>query len=174
MGMTGTMIAHCAKPGRGLAEGLCRGIDPASAARFPRGAEGVIRTNHPVFIMGHLALYPRRALQLAGLEAADIEVPAHYDDLFAAGKECRDAGSGAEYPPLEEVARCFFAGMDRAIERMPAAEDEVLARENPIEGFRSRAPTIGDAANFLLNNHTMFHLGQLSAWRRCLGLPSVM
>ena len=49
----------------------------------------------------------------------------------------------------------------------------ILAQENPIEGFRSRAPTIGDAANFLMNSHAMFHLGQLSAWRRAMGLASI-
>jgi hypothetical protein len=35
-------------------------------------------------------------------------------------------------------------------------------------------PTIGAVANFLLSAHHMMHLGQVSAWRRAVGLGSVL
>jgi hypothetical protein len=35
-------------------------------------------------------------------------------------------------------------------------------------------PFVGLAINFMLNNHNMMHVGQVSAWRRAMGLPSVM
>lgn len=173
MGQLGTTIAHCAKPALGLGASLCSDIDPSTAARFPPGEAGVIRTNHPVFIFGHLALYPRRALELCGLDASGIDVPERYDELFAAGKECIEATDGS-HPSLDDVLGCWKASTEAAIARLPEADDAILAQENPIEGFRSRAPTIGDAANFLMNSHAMFHLGQLSAWRRAMGLASVM
>jgi hypothetical protein len=33
-------------------------------------------------------------------------------------------------------------------------------------------PCIGAAFNFLLSGHVMVHMGQVSAWRRCMGLPA--
>jgi hypothetical protein len=43
----------------------------------------------------------------------------------------------------------------------------------PDESRRERFPTVGAATNFLLNDHLMFHAGQVSAWRRAVGLGSV-
>jgi hypothetical protein len=36
---------------------------------------------------------------------------------------------------------------------------------------REMFPTLGAVVAFYLGGHVMNHLGQLSAWRRCLGLP---
>ena len=33
-------------------------------------------------------------------------------------------------------------------------------------------PLLGGRVLFMCNNHLMMHLGQISAWRRCMGLPA--
>ena len=33
-------------------------------------------------------------------------------------------------------------------------------------------PTVGAAINFYLTGHVMMHAGQISAWRRCMGMPA--
>jgi len=53
--------------------------------------------------------------------------------------------------------------------------DEVFAEPNPLEGrIAEFLPTIGIMVNFMANSHHMMHLGQLSAWRRAIGLGPVM
>ena len=42
----------------------------------------------------------------------------------------------------------------------------------PNQEFRQIMPTIGDGLGYLLVAHEANHLGQLSAWRRAMGMPS--
>jgi hypothetical protein len=39
--------------------------------------------------------------------------------------------------------------------------------------FKDELPTVADLATFLLTGHMGVHLGQLSAWRRMIGLPAM-
>ena len=51
--------------------------------------------------------------------------------------------------------------------------DETFDRPNPAEGrMRELFPTIGSVQTFYCGGHMMMHLGQLSAWRRMLGLSA--
>jgi hypothetical protein len=50
---------------------------------------------------------------------------------------------------------------------------EALARPAP-ERMRSRFPTVANVLLGLMTSHFASHLGQLSAWRRAVGLPSVL
>ena len=53
----------------------------------------------------------------------------------------------------------------------PSVSTDVFARENPVEGrFREILPTVGGVVLFMLNNHVMMHAGQVSHWRRAMGL----
>lgn len=158
----------------GYAEVLLKGIDPATAARFPRFGSTVITTNHPVFVYGHLAIYPKRMLELVGKDPSAVTAPESYTQLFAAGVECVDDVDGKVYPKLDEVAANFFAWSNIAMESLAGVGDDVLARENPNEKSRASFPTVGGVVFFLLNNHPMMHMGQVSAWRRCVGLPAAM
>lgn len=158
----------------GYAEILLKGIDPATAARFPRFGSTVISTNHPVFVFGHLAIYPRRMLELVGKDPSQVTPPDAYVTLFAAGVECIDDADGKTYPGIGEVAGNFFRWSKIAMESMADVGDDVLAGENPNEKSRGSFPTVGGVLLFLTNNHPMMHLGQVSAWRRCYGLPAAM
>lgn len=171
-------VAIAARRTLGYAEKLLVGIEESKAASFPRfatsPAETVIRTNHPVFVYGHLALYPARMLEMAGLDASSIAAPESWATLFAAGVECEDDRAGTKYPRLGEVTRSFMTWQTAAIDRLSVVPQEVLEREMPVERMRASFPTVGAALVFLLNNHVMMHLGQVSAWRRCMGLPPAM
>ena len=47
-----------------------------------------------------------------------------------------------------------------------------LLPPNPTAGrARELFPTIGAVVAFYLAGHVLNHLGQLSTWRRCIGLP---
>jgi hypothetical protein len=49
----------------------------------------------------------------------------------------------------------------------------LLATEFPNPEYRAFFPTIGDAAFYLMAFHEGWHLGQLSTWRRAIGLGGV-
>jgi hypothetical protein len=158
-----------------LAEQMLKGVTPQIFARKPSFDGKVIEPNHAAFHYGHLALYPNKWLELVGLDGAAAAAPAGFADLFAAGKECKDDPSGTIYPPMPEITEAFFRTYKAALEILPGVDDARLRQPNPREGrMRDAFPTLGGMLMFYINNHTLLHLGQLSTWRRCFGLGSVM
>lgn len=174
MGRIGQLIAPGARLGQQVMERLLVGVTPQTAGRFARPGGVVIQSNHPAFILGHLALYPQRILQQLGQPVAPAAaVPAGYDALFKAGVECRDDVEGTIYPSLDELQTRFFEGYRSALAAVEAAPDEAFEVPNPAEGrLRELFPQLGAAINFYFIGHVAMHLGQLSAWRRAMGLPT--
>ena len=108
-----------------------------------------------------------------GAPADRVTPPANWEELFKAGVECRDDVDGALYPPLEQLKQVFFESYRSAIAAVAAATDAQLVAANPADGrMRELFPTLGGMINFYLAGHTQSHLGQLSAWRRAMGLPA--
>ncbi len=152
------------------AQAVCNGIE---ADRFGRKPDGV-DCNTPAWCMGHLSTYPDRVLELIG--RSDLaKSDERYQALFKDGTASPDDPDGSHYPAKDEIMARFIERTEAAIEALGATDDEALSRQNPVEGrFREMCPTVGAAAGFLLGGHTMMHLGQISTWRRCMGLGSAM
>lgn len=169
----GTVIADCAKRTLAYAERLIKGIEPHMFARKPTWGLGgrEIDCNHAAFVLGHLSLYPPRIIAMLGGKPR-VGVPAEYQDLFKAGVPCRDDADGSVYPPMNALCELYFSGMREAIDAVAQAKDADLAKPMPEERMREFLPTVGHGCLFLLNNHPMVHLGQLSTWRRAMGLPA--
>lgn len=176
MGVLGDLIARVSAPTNRMAELLLKDITPAQFARKPVGAGGkAIDTNHPAFVYGHLATYPARMLEVCGLDQKLAPVPAGFDDLFAAGKECRDDPEGRIYPPMGAITSAMLTGYRTAVAEVAKLPDERLSVPNPREGrMREMFPTLEGMLVFYVASHPMMHLGQVSAWRRCMGLGSAM
>jgi hypothetical protein len=178
MGQYLDMMLAGAKRSRLYSEKLLVGVKPEQAARKPHfetgGAPLMVDTNHPTFVFGHLALYPARIMKFAGLDNTAFAVPAGWEDLFKAGVPCHDDPEGKIYPKLDVVTAQFFKGTDAMIATLEKTDDNILLVPTPDEKMRERFPLAGAAITFMLNNHVMLHLGQISAWRRCFGLPSAM
>ncbi|MDX2130629.1 MAG: DinB family protein [Planctomycetota bacterium] len=163
-----------AQRARDYTDRLVQGIRPEQAARKPVGREGVIDTNHPVFVFGHLSLYGARVLTLVGKDPAPAATPETWEALFKAGAPCHDDPSGAIYPAFGEIVTRYFEITDAMHAGVRDTPDDVLLRENPNEAQRARFALVGHLVNFLINSHVMMHAGQVSAWRRCMGLASAM
>lgn len=175
MGQIGEMLTATTVRVMGLAEGLLKGVEPAVFASQPTQDGRVVDTNHGAFVYGHLALYPAKILQMLGQDPGPAACSERYAELFAAGVHCKHDPDNAEHPPMAEIVERFKAGSAAAIEAVRGADDAVFAR--PIEGndrYREVFGTVGNATGFLLHDHVMFHLGQMSAWRRMMGLGSAM
>lgn len=126
--------------------------------------------NSAAFNIGHLSIYGDRICSALG--RTDLVTPMPYSaDLFKNGAPCLD--QPGLYPSKDVLVSTFFERQRRAIEAYAGASDAVLSAENPAEGrFREMFPTVGAAVSFLLNGHVQSHLGQISAWRRVMGLGS--
>lgn len=174
MGAFSDTLCDLTKFSCGYADLLLKGIDPKIAARKPRFGATIVDTNHPIFVFGHLAIYPARVFAVTGADSKSVDVPTTWTDLFKAGVACQDDPEGTIYPSLEAVASQFMKGYKAVAEHLRSVPDSVLATPNPNEQQRGRFPTIGTILSFYTLGHVMMHLGQVSAWRRCYGLPSAM
>lgn len=173
MGFFAETIAATGKRPRGYAERALAGIPSEKFARKPVVGGVTIETNHPAFVYGHLALYPARVFALLGQDAGAAGTPPAWTDLFKAGAPCRDDPQGTIYPKMAEITSAFMRNYDAALAAVAKADDAVFARPLPDENYRQHFPTIGIAALVFLNNHVAMHMGQVSAWRRCMGLGPV-
>jgi hypothetical protein len=126
--------------------------------------------NSAAFNIGHLSIYGDRICAMLGRN--DLVKPMPYSaDLFKNGAPCLD--QPGLYPAKDVLVSTFFERQRLAISAFTSAPESALAAENPAEGrFKEMFPTIGSAASFLLVGHAQMHLGQISAWRRVMGLGS--
>ena len=176
-GNTARLILTMSQRTAGLADALAQGIDPKLAASMPSIDGKVVNCNHPTFVIGHLAIYPQKIMKALGAAPGDAAVPAKYDELFEAGVECQHDPDNTIYPAFEEVMDHFKRAHKAVHDHIATLDDESLNAAITGEGNERAAEFFGttDAmALFMLHDHYMFHLGQLSTWRRCFGLGSAM
>ncbi len=177
MGQHASAIAAPARRTRSYAERLLVGVTPAIAARkpvFTKGGDTVtIDANHPAFVFGHLSLYPSKILGLVGRAdlAAQAAAPADWEEKLKNGAPCLDDPSGTIYPAFDTITAHYFRATDLMLDAVEAMDDAILLSPTAHEGYAKIFPVTGPALIFMLNNHTMMHLGQVSTWRRCMGLP---
>ena len=125
--------------------------------------------NHPAWVLGHLAAIADLGLQLLGKPLA---LSAEWHELFDPGSI--PSPERSLYPSKTELVATYEAAHDRLVDAITAGTDpDRLARPNPISDLRRVLPTLGDLLAHILTTHESTHLGQLSAWRRQLGLPLV-
>lgn len=159
------MIVPAVTLAHGYYRNMLDGVTPETFARMPEG----VCTNHPAFILGHLALYSGKVLEGLGIEGAAI-VTEEQATIFSMDAECQDDPDGTIYPPMAEVVDLFDRVMTMAIEKMPEVSSELLDSAPEGEPFGGLVKTMAAMANFILVAHPMMHAGQFSTWRRCMGL----
>ena len=178
MGHIGQIIQAGATRALSLSEALAKDIDAKTFARKPNLDGRCIDCSHPAFNFGHLAIYPKMVLTLCGADDAaikEVTAPEAWETMFTHGSECHDDPDGSIYPGKDELVEAFLSWNRKAIEIIAELPDETFAKPNPAGGtFTEMLPTLGIMANFMFVGHSMFHLGQVSTWRRTMGLGSAM
>ncbi len=165
----GNVMADSLELSVGYAERLLKDVTPATFARFASPGGMPIESNHPAFVYGHLSLYGPRILTQLGLSGADA--PAEFDAVFSKDAKCVDDPAGSVYPAMATVTESFFGGYKAAVAALRAASDDAFQKPNPMEGrMATLFPTLGSLQTFYCGGHIMMHLGQISAWRRMMGL----
>jgi len=168
-------IVNSAKRMRGYAEKAVVGITDEIAAHKPEWGRGNgrIDCNHAAFVFGHLALYPLRLMDVIGIKHT-IKLPNAYEGLFKAGAPCHHDEHGTIYPRLSAIMPLFYAGHDALFAAAAKLSDADLAKPITDEKMKAHFPNVGEALTFMLCSHTAIHIGQVSTWRRAMGLPSAM
>lgn len=130
-------------------------------ARQPNGI-----SNHPAWVIGHITY---ACELLGGAIGVSRWLPRDWATRFATGSvpsaDQNLYGSKAE----------LLAALDEAQSRMTKAveqlTDDQLDAPFPVESYRDVFPTIRHALTQVLIGHTANHIGQVSVWRRAMGLP---
>lgn len=166
---TGNCIADSLDLCVGYAERLLKDVTADNFARLASPGGTPIDSNHPAFVLGHLALYAPRILRDLGAEAAAI--PEGFEAVFSKDAKCVDDPEAMIYPAMDSVRTVFIEGYRAASAALRAAADETFQRPNPNPGRLAELfPSLGSMHAFYCGGHMMMHLGQLSAWRRMAGL----
>jgi hypothetical protein len=175
VGTSARLVLAMLERTKGLAEALTNGITQEIASCKPTNDGTVIDTNHATFIFGHLAIYPQMIMAALGAEPGEAAVPESYNELFMHGVDCQHDPDSTIYPAFDEVLAHFNRAHDAVKAQIASLDDDAFTK--PITFNENMANVFQDCdkmALFMLHDHYMFHLGQLSAWRRCFGLGSVM
>lgn len=167
----GNIIADSLSLGMGYAERLQKDIPVGQFARFARNGDDAIVSNHPAFIYGHLSLYPSKMITQLGEDASAWSPTEEFNALFSKDATCKDDPDGTLYPAMDEVLSKFTGAYEAVRELLRATEDDKFQAANPQGGrMLELFPTIGSMHAFYAGGHFMIHMGQLSAWRRMIGL----
>jgi hypothetical protein len=128
------------------------------------------KVNPPAWILGHLTITTDYGLQLLGQPQGCSE---RWHQLFSPGTPNQPAEA---YPIKEELWSGFYAAHQRLETAAKNASAKTLEAPNPLpyKLLTQNFPTIGDQVAHLMTVHESMHLGQLSAWRRMMGMPGVL
>lgn len=142
---------------------LVEDLDDGQMVRQPENVP-----NHPAWIIGHLV---HSCEQIGGEIGIPPWLPADWGDRF--GTDSTPVADLTAYPAKEALLRALDDGHQRIAEALKGIGEAGLAEPLPDVRFRHRLPTIGHAVLHILASHTALHLGQLTVWRRTMGLKVV-
>ena len=144
----------------GYGRRLLGGIPDEDYAKQPQ--PGV---NHPTWILGHLTQVAQFGVTICG---GDPWLNADWGQKFGVGSQ--PTSDPAAYPTAEEMRVAYDDGHQRLSRAMAEDVSVDLSQPNPVAQLASVLPTQRDLLSHILTTHEATHLGQLSAWRRSMGM----
>ena len=129
--------------------------------------EGNLPSNHPAWVFSHLNVY---LPVIAGIiQGESFEDPKEH----RFGMLSKPEADGSIYASKDDLVGEFVAGHDRVMDLLETADESVFQLPVQLPRWQEIMPTAAIALPYLMLNHENSHLGQLSAWRRIQGMPSV-
>ena len=123
--------------------------------------------NHPAWVYSHLNVYIPIIEKLVLGETFDDPKGHPF------GMQSKPESDGSIYAAKEELITAFVTGHEKVIEALESRGDACLDQPVSLERWREPMPTVAVALPYLMLVHENQHFGQISAWRRVQGLPSV-
>jgi len=124
--------------------------------------------NHPAWIIGHVVFSCQAMGGEIGLEPW---LPENWGILFGTGS--KPGGDEHSFPSKEALLEALAKAEDTLASRLNSMSEKSLLEPLPDEECRELLPTVGHALVHILSGHTGLHIGQLTVWRRAMGLPRV-
>lgn len=123
--------------------------------------------NHPAWVLSHLHAY--HPVIIALLRGETFDDPKEH--LY--GMKSKPVADAGAYPSKQPLVEAFVRGHEDVTAALSGADPAVLGGEVMLERWRKYFPSVGAVLAYLTLLHEATHLGQLSAWRRVQGMPSV-
>ncbi|MCP4095512.1 MAG: DinB family protein [Planctomycetaceae bacterium] len=123
--------------------------------------------NHPAWVLSHLNVYIPIIGSIIKGEAFDDPKPHRF------GMLSQPTSDPSTYQSKEELIAEFTNGHLAIAELLGNEDDRVFEKTVALPRWQEVMPTAAIALPYLMFNHENGHLGQVSAWRRIQGLPSV-
>lgn len=129
--------------------------------------------NHPAFTLGHLITGSALTNEDLG---GKYEIPDGWSELFLR--------RGPGDPRLPDLEKSIYPLKEELITELENQHERLKDKIRLIDPFKLNEPiswrfsyympTLKDLLIFMCINHEAMHLGQLSAWRRAMKLPSAL
>jgi hypothetical protein len=141
-------------------------VSDGEDAQMSAQPAGVV--NHPAWVIGHLTFACQLRGEVAGLSPW---LPENWTSRFAPGSmPVADANAYETKDELLAILRDAQAQLTAAVERF---DERRLDEPFPGPSYREVFPTIRHALTQVLAGHVALHVGQVSVWRRAMGLPAM-
>ncbi|HEX8000528.1 MAG TPA: DinB family protein [Pyrinomonadaceae bacterium] len=122
--------------------------------------------NHPAWVIGHLTV---TCQLLGGVIGLPEWLPDDWSRRFGTGSvPLADAGS---YETKQNALAMLGDAQARISQVVEQLDDSRLDAPFPDESYREVFPSVRHALTQVLVGHTANHIGQVSVWRRAMGLP---
>lgn len=129
--------------------------------------ESQAAANHPAWVLSHLNVYlPVIKSIVKGVEFDDPK-----DQPFGMlSKPCTDP---SVYASKESLIAEFVSAHEEIETMLKEQGESVFENQIQLQRWQTVMPSASVALPYLMLNHENVHLGQISAWRRIQGMPSV-
>ncbi len=127
----------------------------------------VAGVNHPAWVLSHLCIYHPAIIKMCRGQPFDDPKDLPFGMMSA------PVADVSVYDAKDALLERYIAGHHAVKATLETLGDEVFKVAQTLKRWQKPMPTAGLALGYLLQSHESTHLGQLSAWRRFQGLPSV-
>jgi DinB superfamily len=125
--------------------------------------------NHPAWVIGHLTFTCQMLGSVIGLTEW---LPNDWAKRFGTGS--LPVADASRYETKQNALALLGDAQQRIIQAVEQMDDSRFDEPFPDESYREVFPTIRHALTQVLVGHTANHIGQVSVWRRAMGLPPML
>ena len=123
--------------------------------------------NHPAWVLSHLNVYLPVIQSL--IRGEDFEDPKNH--VF--GMLSKPEADASIYSDKDTLLQEWRDGHEAVRQLLASADDSIFEQDVLLERWKAPMPKVGIALPYVMLCHENIHLGQVSAWRRIQGMPSV-
>lgn len=139
------------------------GVAAADMVAQPNGI-----LNHPAWVIGHLTSVCQA---LGGAIGLPEWLPTDFASRFGTGS--RPVADAGLYESKDNALALLRDAQSRITNAVNRLDDSRLDEPFPDESYRDVFPSIRHALTQVLVGHTAYHVGQVTIWRRAMGLAPV-